>query len=96
MRVVRVSDAKLEAERDWEIHSKLCMSCKKLSKYNGRGGTTENYHGYIMGNIDGRVAALKEAEVFIFDHIKCRNYHEIDGKKSTCLDMVVERLRGDE
>jgi len=38
-----------ESEKAWEEHLKVCMSCKRMGKWNNKGGTTEEYHAFICG-----------------------------------------------
>ena len=38
-----------ESEIAWEEHLKVCVSCKRMGKWNHKGGTTEEYHAFICG-----------------------------------------------
>ncbi len=37
------------AEKEWKQHCKTCNSCRKIGKWNKKGGTTESYHAFING-----------------------------------------------
>ncbi|MEK6818838.1 MAG: hypothetical protein AABY10_02795 [Nanoarchaeota archaeon] len=39
---------KIKEEISWNNHLKVCKSCRRIGKYNAKGGTTENYHSYII------------------------------------------------
>ncbi len=38
-----------ESEQCWEEHLKVCVSCKRMGKWDKKGGTTEEYHAFICG-----------------------------------------------
>ncbi len=44
---------KSDKDKGWEEHCKVCGTCKKIGKYNNKGGTTESYHAFVTGFIMG-------------------------------------------
>ena len=48
------------AEKKWEEHCNSGCTCKNFGKFNNRGGTTENYHAFIVGFTSGYKEAHKK------------------------------------
>ena len=59
--------------------------------YDYENGREEGYDdGFEAGEKHGKKEQRKLIKKEILKHVSCKNYHSINGKKATCLDMVIE------
>ena len=59
-------------EETWKEHIKVCGTCRKIGKWNNRGGTTDCYHSFVQGFVscsDKTLTTLQKENKWLNDYI---------------------------
>jgi len=91
----------MTTEKEWEEHCNGCLTCKKVGKYNNRGGTTENYHAFVSG-YEKALTILKKQHDKEIEELKKKtgkyvNFNAYQGyklfKENKSLKKEIEELK---